>query len=324
MKTIEIKHNDAGRRLDKFLSAALPMLPKSMMYKYIRLKKIKVNRKRAEIGQILNAGDTVELFIKEEFMQKQPADDFFKNIRQNFGVIYEDENILLCDKPSGLLCHSDTAGEQNTLIEGVKSYLWHKGEYVPEEENSFAPSLCNRIDRNTAGIVIAAKNALTLRVMNEKIKKRTIAKYYLLAVHGNMEKKFGELTGYILKDAANNKVTVYEREPRGAHGAKKVVTRYRVVGKHAYGDILEAELVTGRTHQIRAHFASVGHPLVGDGKYAVNREDRKLGFSSQELYSYKLTFLPDEPSHLDYLEGKTFTRDISDFPFADGIGKGKV
>ena len=196
--------------------------------------------------------------------------------------------------------------------------------YVPEEENSFAPSLCNRIDRNTAGIVIAAKNALTLRVMNEKIKKRTIAKYYLLAVHGNMEKKFGELTGYILKDAANNKVTVYEREPRGAHGAKKVVTRYRVVGKHAYGDILEAELVTGRTHQIRAHFASVGHPIVGDGKYAVNREDRKLGFESQELYSYKLTFLSDEPSHLDYLEGKTFTRDISDFPFADGIGKGKV
>ena len=315
MKTLVIKENDAGRRLDKFLTAALPMLPKSMMYKYIRLKKIKVNRKRAEIGQVLNVGDTVELFIKEEFMEKEAPKDFFKNIRASFGVIYEDENLILCDKPAGLLCHSDEDGEQNTLIEQVKGYLWQKGEYVPEEENSFAPALCNRIDRNTAGIVIAAKNAATLRVMNEKIKKRSVSKYYLLAVHGNMEKKAGELTGYIRKDAKNNKVTVYEHEPKGKHDAKYIVTRYKVVGKHDGGDVLEAELVTGRTHQIRAHFASVGHPLVGDGKYAVNRDDRKLGFTSQELYSYKLEFLPDEPSHLDYLEGKVFTRDISDFPF---------
>lgn len=315
MKTLVIKENDAGRRLDKFLAAALPLLPKSMMYKYIRLKKIKVNRKRAEIGQILELGDTVELFIKEEFMEKEPPRDFFKNIRASFGVIYEDENLILCDKPAGLLCHSDEEGEQNTLIEQVKAYLWQKGEYVPEEENSFAPALCNRIDRNTAGIVIAAKNAPTLRVMNEKIKKRSVAKYYLLAVHGNMEKKTGELTGYIWKDAKNNKVTVYEHEPKGKRDAKYIVTRYRVVGKHEQGDVLEAELVTGRTHQIRAHFASVGHPLVGDGKYAVNRDDRKMGFTSQELYSYKLEFLADEPSHLDYLEGKTFTRDISDFPF---------
>ncbi|MBQ8403588.1 MAG: RluA family pseudouridine synthase [Clostridia bacterium] len=315
MKTLIIKENDAGRRLDKFLAAALPLLPKSMMYKYIRLKKIKVNRKRAEIGQILELGDTVELFIKEEFMEKEPPRDFFKNIRATFGVIYEDENLILCDKPAGLLCHSDEEGEQNTLVEQVKAYLWQKGEYVPEEENSFAPALCNRIDRNTAGIVIAAKNAPTLRVMNEKIKKRSVAKYYLLAVHGNMEKKSGELTGYIWKDAKNNKVTVYEHEPKGKRDAKYIVTRYRVVGKHEQGDVLEAELVTGRTHQIRAHFASVGHPLVGDGKYAVNRDDRKMGFTSQELYSYKLEFLADEPSHLDYLAGKVFTRDISDFPF---------
>ena len=176
MKTLVIKENDAGRRLDKFLAAALPLLPKSMMYKYIRLKKIKVNRKRAEIGQILALGDTVELFIREEFMEKEPPRDFFKNIRASFGVIYEDENIILCDKPAGLLCHSDEEGEQNTLIEQVKAYLWQKGEYVPEEENSFAPALCNRIDRNTGGIVIAAKNAPTLRIMNEKIKNRELTK----------------------------------------------------------------------------------------------------------------------------------------------------
>ncbi|MGN1096185.1 MAG: RluA family pseudouridine synthase [Eubacteriales bacterium] len=318
MKTLLIKENDAGRRLDKFLSASLPLLPKSMMYKYIRTKKIKVNRKRAEIGQMLSVGDTVELFIKEEFFGTEPKKDFFKNIRPAFGVIYEDENIILCDKPSGLLCHSDEAGEQNTLIEQVKSHLYRKGEYAPENENSFSPALCNRIDRNTAGIVIAAKNAKTLRVMNDKIKRRAIKKYYLLAVHGHMEKREGTLEGYIVKDKEKNKVRVYDDAPKNAE-AKRVVTKYRVVGEQPFGDILEAELVTGRTHQIRAHFSYCGHPLVGDGKYAVNKSDRALGFESQELYSYKLVFLPDEPSHLDYLSGRTFTRDIGDFPFASGI-----
>lgn len=318
MKILVINENDSGRRLDKFLSVALPLLPKSMMYKYIRTKKIKVNRKRAEIGQILEDGDTIELFIKEEFLEIKPTASFFKSIRPAFGVLYEDENILLCDKPSGLLCHSDERGEQNTLIEQVKSYLWRKGEYIPENENSFVPALCNRIDRNTAGIVIAAKNAKTLRVMNDKIKRRTVEKYYLLAVHGHMEKSRGTLEGYIIKDAEKNKVKVYERAPKNGE-AKHVVTKYRVVGEHPLGDILEAELVTGRTHQIRAHFAYCGHPLVGDGKYAVNKSDRALGFGSQELYSYKLVFLPDEPSHLDYLAGRTFIRDIGDFPFAEGI-----
>ncbi len=321
MKTLIIKENDAGRRLDKFLSAALPMLPKTMMYKYIRLKKIKVNRKRAEIGQMLALGDTVELFIKEEFLEASPRDDFFKRIKPTFGVVYEDENILLCDKPSGLLCHSDEAGEQNTLIEQVKAYLWKKGEYEPENEASFAPALCNRIDRNTAGIVIAAKNAATLRVMNDKIKRRSVEKLYLLAVHGNMGKKEGKLEGYIVKDAKNNKVEVFDSLPRGKKDAKRVVTEYRVVGTAPLGDILEARLVTGRTHQIRAHFAHTGHPLVGDGKYAVNRSDRTLGFKNQELYSYKLIFMPDEDSHLDYLEGRTFTRDVSDFPFYEYIDK---
>ena len=314
MEKLTVGTNDAGQRLDKFLTKTFRNLPKSMMYKFIRTKKIKVNRKRAEIGQMLTEGDTVELFLPPEFLEREQSDSLFKNIRPSFGVVYEDENLLICDKPVGMLSHADKEGEKNTLIEHVKAYLWQKGEYSPEDEHSFAPALCNRIDRNTAGIVIAAKNAPTLRVMNEKIKKRTVAKYYLLAVHGNMEKRAGELTGYIWKDAKNNKVTVYEREPKGKD-AKYIVTRYRVVGKHAGGDVLEAELVTGRTHQIRAHFASVGHPLVGDGKYAVNRDDRKMGFTSQELYSYKLEFLADEPSHLDYLEGKVFTRDISDFPF---------
>lgn len=323
MKIFEIKENDAGRRLDKFLTSSLPLLPKSMMYKYIRTKKIKVNRKRAEIGQILSVGDTVELFIKEEFLEAKPKDDFFKKINPVFGVIYEDENILLCDKPSGLLCHSDESGEQNTLIEQVKSYLFRKGEYIPENEASFAPALCNRIDRNTAGIVIAAKNAKTLRVMNDKIKRRAVEKYYLLAVHGRMEKSSGKLSGYIVKDAKNNKVEVFDTLPRGKHNAKSVVTEYKVVGRGELGDILEARLVTGRTHQIRAQFSHAGHPLVGDGKYAVNRDDRKLGFSSQELYSYKLVFLPDEPSFLDYLTGREFVRKTDDFPFSACLYKTK-
>ena len=184
MEKITVGANDAGQRLDKFLSKTFRNLPKSMMYKFIRTKKIKVNRKRADVGQMLADGDTVELFVPPEFLERAPSEALFKNIRPAFEVVYEDENLLICNKPVGMLSHSDSAGERNTLIEHVKAYLWRKGEYNPEKENSFAPALCNRIDRNTSGLVLAAKNAEALRILNEKIKKRTIAKYYLCRVHG--------------------------------------------------------------------------------------------------------------------------------------------
>lgn len=318
MEKLTVGMNDAGQRLDKFLSKTFRNLPKSMMYKFIRTKKIKVNRKRAEIGQMLTEGDTVELFLPPEFLEREQSDQLFMKIKPSFGVVYEDENLLICNKPVGMLSHSDEEGEKNTLIEHVKAYLWQKGEYKPEEEQSFAPALCNRIDRNTCGLVLAAKNAETLRVMNEKIKKRSISKFYVCLVHGIPQKKEATLEGYLKKDAAENKVEVFTSIPKWAKRAddfKKIITKYRVIGKKEDTALLEVDLVTGRTHQIRAHMASIGHPLIGDGKYAENSADRKEGLYRQALCSYKVRFETDEPSHLDYLIGKTFSIPMADIPF---------
>ena len=320
MEKLTIGANDAGQRLDKFLTKTFRNLPKSQMYKFIRTKKIKVNRKRAEIGQMLVENDTVELFLPPEFLEREQSGELFKNIKPAFRVVYEDENILICDKPVGMLSHSDKDGEKNTLIEHVKAYLWQKGEYRPEEEQSFAPALCNRIDRNTCGIVLAAKNAESLRVLNEKIKERTISKFYLCRVHGIPAKKEDTLEGYLLKDGDANKVEVFTRIPKGAKGDfKKIITKYRVIGKKGDEALAEIELVTGRTHQIRAHMASIGHPLVGDGKYAENHADREAGKYRQALCAYRIRFEKDEPSCLDYLIGKTFSLKLEDIPFCADI-----
>lgn len=307
MRTLYIKENDAGQRLDKFLSKAVKALPKSLMYKCIRTKKIKVNRKRTEISYILNEGDTVELFISEEFFAERAAEEAFMKLTPKLDIIYEDSNIMLLDKRPGLIVHSDDNEDVNTLISHVKAYLYRKGEYKPEDEQSFAPALCNRIDRNTGGIVIAAKNAEALRVMNDKIKNDELSKFYLCAVHGHIPKKSDTLRGYLRKDSSNNIVDIIT-SPRP--GYKEIITKYRVLDeKHGFS-LVEVELVTGRTHQIRAHFSSIGHPLLGDGKYGVNRDDKKLGYKFQALYSYRLEFrFKTKGTALDYLDGKVFFAD---------------
>ena len=314
MHELIIKKNDAGQRLDKFITKTLD-LPMSLLYKSIRLKKIKVNRKRAEVGTILNEGDTIQCFLADSFFEKEQEGDSLLRIAPKISVVYEDENILLVDKRPGVSVHEDEHGKNNTLITHIIAYLYQKGEYNPEEEQSFTPALCNRIDRNTGGIVIAAKNAEALRVMNEKIKNREIDKFYLAAIHGIPEKSIDTLTGYLLKDEKTNSVRVYTKNP--PRGAKNIITKYKVIAKSADKALIEVELLTGRTHQIRAHMAYIGHPLVGDGKYGVNKADREKGYKYQALYSYKLkfNFTSEEKTALDYLNGKEFKIDKRDIYF---------
>ena len=303
MKEFQIKKNDAGQRLDKFLTKAVKGLPISLMYKYIRTKKIKVNRARTEQKYVLQEGDVVQLFIKDEFFDSPEKDSSaLSSITPKLTVVYEDENIILCNKRPGVLVHEDDEGKDNTLIMHIKAYLYQKGEYDPENEQSFAPALCNRIDRNTGGIVIGAKNAEALRVMNEKIKNDEISKFYYCVVHGKMPKRADTLMGFLLKDSDKNQVKIFDKQVRGS---KNIITKYKVISEKNDMSLLEIELVTGRTHQIRAHMSYIGHPLLGDGKYGINKDDRAKGYKYQALYAYRLRFDFDDGSGaLGYLKGK--------------------
>ena len=314
MRELKIGRNDAGQRLDKFITKTLD-LPVSLLYKSIRLKKIKVNRKRAENNTVLCEGDIVQCFLADEFFDKKVSKNSFESITPHLDIIYEDENIMLLNKRPGVSVHEDEDGSTNTLITHVQAYLYSKGEYEPENEQSFAPALCNRIDRNTGGIVIAAKNAEALRIMNEKIKKREIDKFYLAAVHGTPNPASATIKGYLLKDDKNNIVRVYDKNP--PRGAKEIITKYKVIAKGSGTSLIEVELLTGRTHQIRAHMAHIGHALVGDGKYGINKDDRSRGYKYQALYSYKLRFSFDksEETALDYLSGKEFSIPKKDIYF---------
>ena len=316
MEILKINKNDAGQRLDKFLSKAVKGLPMSLMYKYIRTKKIKVNRKRCEQKYILQEGDEIQLFIREEFFDSPEKDDSaLARITPKLDIVYEDDNIILCNKRPGVLVHEDDSAKDNTLIMHIKAYLYQKGEYYPDEEQSFAPALCNRIDRNTGGIVIAAKNAEALRVMNEKIKNNEMVKKYVCAVHGIPEKKQDTLKGFLIKSGDENMVTVYDVRPKSGD-VKTIITKYKVISERDGNALLEVELVTGRTHQIRAHMSKIGHPLLGDGKYGVNREEKKRGYKFQALYSRYMRFnFKEDAGEFEYLNGKEITVDLKDIWF---------
>ena len=305
MKSFVISQNDSGQRLDRFIHKSVPLLPQSMLYKYIRTKRIKVNSKRAEISQRLGVGDTVDMYINDEFFAEAEKKYDFLDAPKSLNVIYEDANILLLDKKQGVLCHPDDKEYVDTLIGRVKRYLYEKGEYKPDEENSFVPSLVNRIDRNTGGIVIAAKNAEALRILNEKMKNRELHKYYLCVAVGCPKKKSDTLTGYLVKDEKKNEVKVSKT---AAEGSKTVVTKYRVLQSNNTLSLIEVELLTGRTHQIRAHMASIGCPLLGDGKYGSNRTNKKFGgYKKQLLYSYRLQFdFQSDAGILNYLDKQSF------------------
>ena len=304
MRKFIIEKNDSGQRLDKFIAKAVPALPKSLMYKEIRRKNIKINGKRADISQKLCEGDEVSLYVKDEFFAPVRENYDFLSASKKLTAVYEDENVILLDKSVGILSHPDENEYNDTLISRVKRYLYEKGEYDPKKENSFTPALVNRIDRNTGGLVIAAKNSESLRILNEKLKNREIKKYYLCVVHGIPSKKSGCLISYMIKDEKNNKVRVYDSE---VPGSKTMKSEYRVLDEKNGLALVEVELHTGRTHQIRAQFSHIGHPLLGDGKYGTNALNKKYGYKKQFLYSYKLKFdFTSDAGILDYLNGREF------------------
>lgn len=310
-----IGKNDCGQRADKFLAKAVPLLPQALMYKYFRKKRIKLNGGRCEASVKLDEGDILSLYINDEFFGSGENDkkNDLDGVSSEISVVYEDENILLTDKPAGLVVHDDNDGTQDTLVDRLRRYLYEKGEYIPENEQSFAPALCNRLDRNTQGIVIAAKNAESLRVLNSAVKNRDIEKRYLCICAGRPTKDHDILTAYIFKDSSRNTVIMSDRKTPENRTA---VTEYRVLKSDGKLSLLEINLHTGRTHQIRAHLAYIGCPVLGDGKYGINRLNREYKINVQALCAYKLRFKDSFGSEgLEYLRGKEF---VSGKPWFDG------
>ena len=314
MKELSIGKNDVGQRLDRFVSKSVPLLPASLLQKYIRLKRIKVNGGRAQRDQRLREGDVLQLYINDEFFDKPREDNLFLTLfRPSLDIVYEDENLMLLNKRPGLVVHADETEKVNTLINHIQAYLYQKREWNPRWENAFTPALCNRIDRNTGGIVIAAKNAETLRIINQKIRDREIDKRYLCITVGTPRPPQGEVSCFLLKDEKKKQVAVYHRP---VPGGKTAVTRYRTLETRGELSLLEVELLTGRTHQIRATMADLGCPLLGDGKYGDGQVNRRYGETRQALYSYRLTFdFPTDAGLLNYLRGRSFQ--VESVPFRE-------
>ena len=266
MREFHIGKNDENQRLDRFLGKAIPLLPASLAQKYIRLKRIKVNGARAQRDQKLVAGDILQCYINDEFFESPSEENVYLTITTpRLKIVYEDENIMLLDKPAGMLAHADEHEKVNTLVNHMLAYLYQKREWRPREENAFTPALCNRIDRNTGGIVVAAKNAEALRILNDKIRDREIAKYYLCIALGRVEPPKGRIECFLRKDEKSNTVRVYHRPvPDG----RSAITLYQTLQTRGELSLLEVELLTGRTHQIRASMADLGHPLASTASAA--------------------------------------------------------
>ena len=314
MREFTIGKNDAGQRLDRFVAKNLPLLPPALLQKYIRLKRIKVNGKGSKRDVRLETGDILQLYINDEFFDKPNEENLFLTVfKPQLNIVYEDENLLLVDKRPGMSVHADETEKVNTLINHIQAYLYQKREWNPKWENAFAPALCNRIDRNTGGMVMAAKNAETLRILNQKIRDHEVEKSYLCVTVGRPSPAKGKVEGFLLKDEAKKQVSFHTRP---IPGGKTAVTLYQTLETRGELSLVECRLLTGRTHQIRVSMAQIGCPLLGDGKYGRGDVNRSYGETRQALYSYKLTFaLPTDAGVLNYLRGRTFT--VENVPFRD-------
>lgn len=302
MVTFTVNENDSGQRVDKFVTKALPDLPKSMMYKLFRKKDIKINGRRCDISAVLQTGDVVTVYVKQELSGEKQHDMNFLKTPDSINAVYEDDNILIVFKPVGLDSHSNSTSTSDTLINRIKHYLYNKNEYSPETESSFAPALCSRLDRNTSGLVISAKNAAALRELNEAIRNGSIHKVYRCITVSPPPKSEDIITAYHRKDDSRNIVRISNTKQEGF---RKIKTGYRVLDSKKGLTLVEVTLFTGRTHQIRAHLAHINAHILGDGKYGNVSANKRYGVFRQALCAYSLKFELPENSPLAYMNAVT-------------------
>lgn len=303
MKEIIVKNNDINKRLDNFLLKLFPAFSRTNIYRLIRLKKIKVNDKKTQFDYRLQINDKVQVFVNQ--IIHKDDDLAFLKTNGKLKIVYEDANILIVNKPIGISVHDDESKSPNTLINIAKKYLFDTKAWDYRNENSFTPALVHRLDHNTQGLVIIAKNALALKTLNELIKEHKIKKFYKATVHGIIDPKQGILKHFLTPNKATKIVTITNKQISPL--SKQIVTKYTTVSHTLTTSELDIELITGRTHQIRAHFAYIGHPLVGERKYTNKFVIKTSKAKYQQLCAYKIIFdfNMEEGGCLSYLSHKT-------------------
>ncbi|WP_300408384.1 RluA family pseudouridine synthase [Lagierella sp.] len=301
MREIKVGVNDSKQRMDRFLNKYLPKAPKSLIQKYIRQKRIKLNKKRTKPDELIYEGDLIQFYIYDEVLEEYEEDKEALIYDNNLDIVYEDENVILMNKPYGKLSHAASSEDYgNNLVDELVSYLILKGDYVPRIEKSFTPAISNRLDRNTSGLIIGCKNKESLNAMNSAIANGSIEKYYLSIVKGNL--KDITLKTNVKREGTKTKVI------KSDIGKESISEFYNLLSNDNYS-LVKVNLITGRTHQIRSHLQSINHPILGDGKYgdkSLNEKFRKeFGLNRQLLHAYKIVFNELE-GNLKYLNGKSF------------------
>jgi 23S rRNA pseudouridine955/2504/2580 synthase len=308
MIEIKIQENDASQRFDRFLRKHLEKAPLSLIQKNIRKKNFKINGKRAKADDFLQTGDLVTMYISDDDYNKWKKEEKFLASDFKLDIVYEDENIIIMDKPSGLLTHAAKKNDYgNNLVDSMLAYLYKTGK-VNSRDMTFTPAVVNRLDRNTAGLVIGAKNALALKNLNQAIKERNIDKYYLTLVKGQIKEDFS-IDSNIEKNEKRNLV-------KASHTGKRIITNFHPLETKNNFTVLECQLITGKTHQIRYSLEKNKTPIIGDRKYGDKKTNdfvrKKLAINNQILLAYKLVF--GQIKGLEYLSGKSFlSKQVDDF-----------
>lgn len=310
MREITVDKNESEQRLDRFLKKYLGEATQGFIYKMIRKKNIKVNNSKVKPETTIFEGDIIQLYLSDETIEKFITKE--REIKSDLipNIIYEDKNIILINKPAGILSHGAKGDFEENIVDSMISYLIQKGEYAPRVEKTFTPSICNRLDRNTSGIIIGAKNYQALKDMNKAIKNGKVRKFYKTIVKGTIKEEFTN-TAHLLKDEDKNKVEI---RSKNFEGSKEITTVVKPIKSRNGYSLLEIELITGRTHQIRGHLASLGYPVIGDRKYGDKKINKRFkdeySLDNQWLHGYRVE-LNGLENEMEYLNGKEFTSMVS-------------